>query len=65
MEPSTSAELSAHLESVLGEMNPGDPKNPANWPAWARLLPHLLRYQARGKAGRTEDPTAVSSALGG
>jgi tetratricopeptide (TPR) repeat protein len=39
---STSAELSAHLESVLGQMNPGDPKNPENWPSWARLLPHLL-----------------------
>jgi tetratricopeptide (TPR) repeat protein len=42
MDLSTSAELSAHLESVLGQMNPGDPKNPENWPSWARLLPHLL-----------------------
>ncbi|GIM96721.1 FxSxx-COOH system tetratricopeptide repeat protein [Paractinoplanes toevensis] len=52
MEPSVAAELLAHLESVLGSMNPGGPKNPENWPAWARLLPHLL---AVGPAG-TDDP---------
>jgi hypothetical protein len=42
MEPPESAELSAHLVTVLGQMNPGDPRNPESWPAWARLLPHLL-----------------------
>jgi tetratricopeptide (TPR) repeat protein len=52
MQQAASAELSAHLESVLGQMNPGDPRDPANWHAWARLLPHLL---AVGPA-RTSSP---------
>ncbi|GIE29590.1 ATP-binding protein [Actinoplanes italicus] len=42
MEQAASAELSAHLEPTLGRMNPGDSRDPANWPAWARLLPHVL-----------------------
>ncbi|GAA2624637.1 FxSxx-COOH system tetratricopeptide repeat protein [Paractinoplanes durhamensis] len=50
--PSASAELLAHLESVLGGMNPGDPRDPAIWPAWGRLLPHLLAVDP----ARTDDP---------
>ena len=52
LEPSAYAELSAHLESVLGGMNPGGPKDPENWPAWGRLLPHLLAVDP----ARTSDP---------
>jgi tetratricopeptide (TPR) repeat protein len=50
MESKASAELSAHLETIIGRMNPGDPVDPANWPAWARLLPHLLTVGAAGTA---------------
>ncbi|GIE29594.1 ATP-binding protein [Actinoplanes italicus] len=52
IDPSASAELSVHLESVLGRMNPGDPRNPAIWPAWGRLLPHLLAVDP----AQTSDP---------
>ncbi|MEV4283652.1 FxSxx-COOH system tetratricopeptide repeat protein, partial [Actinoplanes xinjiangensis] len=51
MEPSDVASLAAHLEAVLGAMNPGDPRDAANWPAWGRLLPHLLAVQP----GRSAD----------
>ena len=37
-----SAEMSTYLEAALGAMNPGDPRDAADWPAWSRLLPHLL-----------------------
>ena len=29
-------------EAMLAASNPDDPPNPATWPAWARLMPHLL-----------------------
>ena len=29
-------------EEILAASNPGDPDNPATWPRWARLVPHLL-----------------------
>ncbi|MGH3159847.1 MAG: FxSxx-COOH system tetratricopeptide repeat protein, partial [Streptosporangiaceae bacterium] len=32
----------ACAEAILAACNPGDPANPATWPAWGRLLPHLL-----------------------
>jgi hypothetical protein len=38
-------------EAVLGASNPEDPLDPATWPRWARLMPHLL----------AADPAATSS----
>src|SRR5271166_2201282 len=29
-------------EAILAASNPRDPDNPATWPRWARLMPHLL-----------------------
>ena len=29
-------------EAILAASNPGDADNPATWPRWARLVPHLL-----------------------
>ena len=29
-------------DAILAANDPGDPTNPSSWPAWARLLPHLL-----------------------
>ncbi|MET3421400.1 tetratricopeptide (TPR) repeat protein [Actinoplanes tereljensis] len=52
MEPSAFAELSVHLQAVLGRMYPGDPRDPASWPDWGRLLPHLLAVDP----AHTDDP---------
>ncbi|MFF3864208.1 FxSxx-COOH system tetratricopeptide repeat protein [Micromonospora sp. NPDC001898] len=41
--PSTAVEqLRTRIEAVLGMADPGDPRDTAAWPSWARLLPHLL-----------------------
>ena len=32
----------AHTEAMLAANDPGDPCNPATWPQWAQLMPHLL-----------------------
>ena len=29
-------------EAILAASDPGDPGNPATWPRWAQLMPHLL-----------------------
>jgi tetratricopeptide (TPR) repeat protein len=29
-------------EAILSTSNPGDPGNPATWPRWAQLMPHVL-----------------------
>ncbi|WP_412753767.1 FxSxx-COOH system tetratricopeptide repeat protein [Krasilnikovia sp. M28-CT-15] len=52
LEPSAAAELSTHLESAIGAMNPGNPRDSASWPAWSRLLPHLLAIEP----GRSSNP---------
>jgi tetratricopeptide (TPR) repeat protein len=36
------ADMRARGGAVLAANNPGDTTDPATWPAWARLLPHLL-----------------------
>jgi hypothetical protein len=37
-----STAIRACAEAVLAANRPGSADDPANWPAWARLLPHLL-----------------------
>lgn len=32
----------AHAQAMLVAADPGDERDPACWPSWARLLPHLL-----------------------
>jgi hypothetical protein len=41
----------AHAEAMLTASNPGDADEPATWPGWAQLLPHLL----------ASDPAATSN----
>ncbi len=38
----------ACAESVIAASNPGDPADPASWPAWARIMPHLLAADPAG-----------------
>jgi TIR domain/Tetratricopeptide repeat/NB-ARC domain len=50
--PSRSAATRACAEAVLAANHPGSAEDPANWPAWARMLPHLLSV----------DPAATTNA---
>ena len=43
LSPEQSAIRRNQVESLLVDALPGSPRNQANWPGWARLLPHLLR----------------------
>ena len=40
--PDQAAATRACTEAILAASNPGDPADPATWPRWARLMPHLL-----------------------
>ena len=40
--PEQAAAIRARTEAILAAGNPGDPPNPATWPWWMRLMPHLL-----------------------
>ncbi|HUN30787.1 MAG TPA: FxSxx-COOH system tetratricopeptide repeat protein [Trebonia sp.] len=42
----------AQAERVITASNPGDNDRPATWPAWARLLPHII---ALNPAATTDD----------
>jgi hypothetical protein len=46
--PGQAAATRDRIEVILAACDPGDPDHPASWPAWARLMPHLL---AAGPAG--------------
>jgi transcriptional regulator with XRE-family HTH domain len=40
--PGQAAATRNRTESILAASDPGDPDDPATWPTWARLMPHLL-----------------------
>jgi len=40
--PAQAATIRKRAEAILAASRPGDPDYPATWPAWARLMPHLL-----------------------
>jgi transcriptional regulator with XRE-family HTH domain len=40
--PAQAAATRKYAEALLAASNPGDPPNPATWPRWARLTPHVL-----------------------
>ena len=40
--PGQAAATRNRTEAILAASDPGDPDDPATWPAWARLMPHLL-----------------------
>ncbi len=52
--PDEAAAARNQAEALLAANQPGDEMLPANWPGWARLLPHLLVL----------DPNATNSGLG-
>ena len=52
--PPDQAEAARDLaEAVLAASQPGDTDIPGTWPAWARLLPHLLVLTLPPPATRT------------
>ena len=40
--PEHAAATRARAEAILAASDPKDPANPATWPRWAQLMPHLL-----------------------
>ena len=40
--PAEAAATRARTEVILAANNPGEPTDPATWPRWAQLMPHLL-----------------------
>jgi transcriptional regulator with XRE-family HTH domain/tetratricopeptide (TPR) repeat protein len=40
--PGQAAATYARTEAILAASDPGDPFDPATWPRWGRLMPHLL-----------------------
>ena len=40
--PEQAAATRERVEAILAASNPRDPSNPATWPRWAQLMPHLL-----------------------
>jgi DNA-binding XRE family transcriptional regulator/tetratricopeptide (TPR) repeat protein len=40
--PGQATATRACTEAILAASHPGDPFDPATWPRWARLMPHLL-----------------------
>ena len=42
LSPSQAAATRERAEAILAANDPGDPPNPATWPRWAQLIPHLL-----------------------
>jgi hypothetical protein len=40
--PEQAAATRTYTEGVLSASHPGETTDPATWPAWARLMPHLL-----------------------
>jgi len=40
--PAQAAATRARTEAILAASNPGDPPDPATWPRWAPLMPHVL-----------------------
>jgi hypothetical protein len=40
--PGQAAAARTRVEAILAARKPGDPDDPITWPAWARLIPHLM-----------------------
>jgi transcriptional regulator with XRE-family HTH domain/tetratricopeptide (TPR) repeat protein len=46
--PAQAAATRNQTETILAGSDPGDPDDPATWPRWARLMPHLLAADLAG-----------------
>jgi hypothetical protein len=42
LSPGQAADIRARTEAILAASNPGDVGDPVTWPAWTRLMPHML-----------------------
>jgi hypothetical protein len=40
--PARAAAARHRAQTLLAASHPGDPADPANWPGWAQIMPHLL-----------------------
>ena len=49
------AAIRAAAEAIVTSNHPGDAGEPENWPAWARLLPHLLAFDPATSDGCLRD----------
>ena len=49
--PAETAATQASAEAILGACDPGAADDPAAWPSWAQLMPHLL----------ATDPAAITN----
>ena len=52
LSPARAATIRARAEAILAASDPGHPQDPATWPRWARLMPHILAADL----GMTADP---------
>ncbi len=50
LSPHQIAQARSSVEALLVASNPGDPGNPADWPTWVPLMPHLLAADLAGTA---------------
>ena len=48
--PGQAAAARARTEAILAASDPGYTANPATWPRWARLMPHILAADLAGAA---------------
>jgi hypothetical protein len=48
LDPDQAVATRQSVETILAASDPGDPPNPAAWPRWAQLMPHLLVAQLGG-----------------
>ena len=56
--PAQATETRDRTEAILAASDPGDPANPATWPKWKPLMPHLLAADLPG----TDNPGLRSTA---
>ena len=49
--PDEREQVRAYARTVLTDHDPGDPEDPATWPDWARIVPHLLAVDPANSRG--------------
>jgi tetratricopeptide (TPR) repeat protein len=59
--PDQAAETRDRTEAILAASDPGDPANPATWPRWAPLMPHLLAADLAGTGNPELRSTACNA----